>query len=120
MKKITWYYIFTLGIGYLIARKKAKKMATEVNTKLTVTDQVPFEVSQILEAIGGKENYVENSATINAIKIKVKDTSKINKDLIKKMGAKGTMVGENNITCLFGDYSQKLSEKINDYFKTQK
>ncbi len=115
MKKTTWYYICTFGIGYLIAKKKAKKKATEVNKELTVSEKVPFEVQKFIDAIGGKENYIENTATINSIKIKVKDVNKVNKEEIKKIGAKGIMVGQDNITCLFGDYSKKLSELINKH-----
>ena len=113
MKKTTWYYIITLGIGYLIAKNKAKKIANTTNDKLTVTEKVPFEVTKIMDAIGGKQNYVSNTATINSIKIKVKDVSIVNKQAIKDMGAKGTMLSEDTVTCLFGDYSQKLSELIN-------
>lgn len=114
MKKTTWYYILTLGIGYFIARKKAIEKSKTVNTKLTTTEKIPFEVENIINAIGGKTNYVSNNATINSIKIVLKDVSLVDKDAIKKMGAKGIMMGQNDITCLFGDYSKKLSEQINE------
>lgn len=117
MKKMTWYYICTFGIGYLIAKKKAKKIANQTNTELTVSDKVPFDVLTILEAIGGQDNYVSNTATISSIKIEVKDIKLIDKEKIKKMGAKGTIQGQNNVTCLFGDYSKKLSELINQYIE---
>lgn len=113
MKKITWYYILTFGIGYLIAKKKAKKQINSTNTELTVSNDVPFEVLKFFEVIGGKENYISNSATISSIKVEVKNIDLINKEEIKKMGAKGIIVGEKNVTCLFGDYSKKLSEMIN-------
>lgn len=114
MKKTTLYYIFTFGIGYLIAKKKAKKVASTINTELTVTNKVPFNIDVLIDAIGGKQNYVSNTATINSIKIKVKDISKVNKDKIKSLGAKGVMSGEDQVTCLFGDFSKKLSDLLNE------
>lgn len=116
MKKTTFYYVITLGIGYLIAKKKAKKIVETVNTELTVTKEIPFDVSNIIEAIGGIDNYVSNTATLNSIKIEVNDIELINKDKIKKMGAKGTILGDNNVTCLFGDYSKALSTMINETY----
>lgn len=116
MKKTTFYYIATFGIGYLVAKKKAKKIAETVNTELTITKEVPFEVNNIIDAIGGINNYVSNTATLNSIKIEVKDIELINKDKIKKMGAKGTILGDNNVTCLFGDYSKTLSSLINETY----
>ncbi len=114
MKKTTWYYVLTLGIGYLIAKRKAKKIATTVNTELTVSDDIPFEVNEIIEAIGGVKNYISNTASLNSIKFKVKNIELVDKDRIKKMGAKGVMMSDENVTCLFGDYSKKLSSLINE------
>ncbi|MDE5766942.1 MAG: PTS transporter subunit EIIB [Malacoplasma sp.] len=114
MKKTTWYYILTFGIGYLIAKRKAKKIATNVNTELTVSEKIPFEVNEIIEAIGGLENYISNTASLNSIKFNVKNIELVDKERIKKMGAKGVMMSDETVTCLFGDYSKKLSTLIND------
>ena len=115
MNKTKIYYILTLGIGYLIAKNKAKKIANSVNSNLTVSEKVPFEVSEILNAIGGIGNYVSHSATINSIKFEVKDTSLIDRNKIKQMGAKGTMLNEDSVSCLFGDYSKKLADLITQH-----
>lgn len=114
MKKTTWYYIFTFGIGYLIAKRKAKKIVTNVNTELTISEKIPFEVTEIIEAIGGVQNYISNTASLNSIKFKVKNIELVDKERIKKMGAKGVMMSDENVTCLFGDYSKKLSTLINE------
>lgn len=116
MKKTTLYYIFTFGIGYLIAKKKAKKIASTTNTELTVTNSVPFEVTEIITAIGGEQNYLGNTATINSIKIEVKDIELIDKEKIKKMGALGVSLSQDSIRCLFGDYSKKLGSLLNDAY----
>ena len=120
MKKTTWYYVLTLGIGYLVAKRKAKKIATNINKELTITEKVPFEVTEIIEAIGGIDNYISNTASLNSIKFKVKDIELIDKERIKKMGAKGVMTGDENVTCLFGDYSKKLASLIEESYPDKK
>lgn len=114
MKKVKLYYFLTLGIGYLIAKNKAKKLSTTTNDKLTISDNIPFEVMNLIEAIGGKNNFIECNSTINSLKIVLRDVSKVNKEKIKSIGAKGIMVSENYITCIFGDYSKKLASLLQE------
>lgn len=120
MKKITWYYICTFGIGYLIAKKKAKKIAETINTELTVSNDVPFEVKEIIEAIGGIDNYICNTTTINSIKIEVKDIELINKEKIKDIGAVGVSLSQESIRCLFGDFSKKLGQMLDEAYPNNK
>lgn len=115
--KLKLLYILTFGIFYLVAKKKALKHVKNVNTQIQVSTTIPFEVQNLLNAIGGIENYVQNSTTINSLKIFVKDIHKIDVEAIKKMGAHGTILGEDNITCLFGNYSKTLSTKLNEIKK---
>lgn len=115
--KIRLYYIFTLGIGYLIAKKKAKVIASQINDELTVSEKIPFDTSKLIELLGGKENIKKIDATLNSLKVEVDDIEKINQKEIKLLGAKGTILSENGVTCLFGDYSKKLSEVLNETIK---
>lgn len=120
MKKITWYYICTFGIGYLVAKKKAKKIATTVNSELTVTNEVPFKVKEIIDAVGGVDNYLFNTTTINSIKIGVKDIELVDKEKIKKMGAVGVNLNQDSIRCLFGDFSKKLGQMLDESYPDKK
>ncbi|MDE5553483.1 MAG: PTS transporter subunit EIIB [Malacoplasma sp.] len=115
--KIRLYYIFTFGIGYLIAKKKAKQIANQVNSELTVSEKIPFDLDKLISLLGGKENITSVDATINSLKVSVKDIEKINQKEIKTLGAKGTILSEDSVTCLFGDYSKKLSEILNENIK---
>lgn len=114
MRKRSLYalYIFTFGIAYFVIKKKAKDRANLVNDELIVSDEVPFEMEKFYNCLGGKENITSCDANINSIKIFVKDIEKINQTEIKKLGAKGSMLSENCVTCLFGDYSKKLDELL--------
>lgn len=115
--KLRLYYIFTFGIGYLKAKKQAKIQATTVNEELTVSEKIPFDLNKLIELLGGLENITKVDATINSLKVNVKEIEKINQKEIKILGAKGTLLFEDGVTCLFGDYSKKLSELINEQLK---
>lgn len=110
--KIYLFYIVTFGIGYFILKSKAKKQAVIINDELITTNKIPFKLADFFMALGGKNNIVKSSATINSIKITVKDISLINQDDLGKMGSKGQILSEDAITCLFGDFSQSLHKLI--------
>ncbi|MEF9985215.1 MAG: hypothetical protein RSA40_02535 [Malacoplasma sp.] len=110
--KIVIFYIITLGIGYFVLKAKAKKQATVINDKLITTDKVPFAIDKLFDALGGKDNVVKCSSTINSIKIFIKNVTLIKQDDLKKMGSKGLILSEDSITCLFGDFSQSLDKLI--------
>lgn len=114
MKKtsLIMLYIFTFGIAYFVLKAKAKKHAITVNNELTLSYDIPFKLEDFYSSVGGKENITNIEANINSIKVFVNDIEKVNQDSIKKLGAKGSMLSENCVTCLFGDYSKKLDEVL--------
>lgn len=111
------FYIFTFGIGYLVLKNKAKKQALITNTELTVTNTIPIDINQFINYVGGSDNIENTTASINSIKVHVKNTSVVDTDAIKKIGAKGVMLSEQCVTCLFGDFSKELSKTINGMIK---
>lgn len=114
-KFLLWmFYIFTFGFGYLYLKNKAKKHANVINDELTVTKKVMIDIDKFIELLGGQKNIINTTSSINSIKVFVSDIEKINQDEIKKLGAKGTILSEGCITCLFGDFSQELSKQMNE------
>lgn len=119
-KFVLWmFYIFTFGFGYLYLKNKAKKHAIVVNDELIVTKKVMIDIEKFIVLLGGKENIINTSSSINSIKVFLNDVEKVNQDEIKKLGAKGTILSEGCITCLFGDFSQELSKEMNEKLNIQ-
>lgn len=110
--KLYFLYVITFGIAYFVINKKAKEQANKVNSELTISDNVPFKLNELYDCVGGKENINKTEANINSLKIYLKDISKTQQDAIKKLGAKGSMISEECVTCLFGDYSKTLHDLI--------
>lgn len=115
--KLTLFYIVTFGIGYFVLKNKAKKQATVTNEELIVTEKIPFDISTLIKAVGGLENIKDCSAKINSITFLLVDSENIDVKTIKQLGAKGTIIKEDGITCLFGDYSQALESEIKKNIK---
>lgn len=110
--KIKLFYIFTFGVGYLLAKKKAKNAANITNDQILTTRSVNFEISNLVSALGKSQNIVEINSTISNLKVKVKDIKKVNVEDIKKLGAVGTLINIDVITILFGDNSEYVAELL--------
>ena len=112
MKKTTWFYILTLGIGYLVAKNKAKKQVENVNTELKVSHEIDFPIDQLIKYLGDYNNIVGVDATMNNLKVNLNSLSLVNLEEIKKLGAKGTFSSNKQLTILFGDNSQAIANEL--------
>lgn len=110
--KIKLFYIFTLGIGYLYAKKKAQQQAQHYNTEIKTTNDVGFDINKLIDLLGGIANIQEVDATISSVKIKLEDVDLADLDRIKALGAKGTLKNLNQLTILFGDNSQAIANAL--------
>lgn len=111
--KLMLFIICSLGIGYLIAKRKAKKIQAQTNEEISTTTAIKFNIDKLINALGGTNNIVNVESTISNLKITLKDIKSINQKEIKSLGAKGSFLNENRITILFGDTSKDIASKIN-------
>lgn len=110
--KIKLFYISTLGIGYLLAKKKAKNVVNMTNDQILTSKKIDFNISDLVSALGQSQNIVEINSTISNLKVKVKDIKLVNVEEIKKLGALGTLINIDVITILFGDNSEYVGELL--------
>ncbi len=110
--KIYLLHICTFGISFFYSKRKAKELINQENKELTLSDKIKIDVSELINLLGSKENIVDCTNTISAVKVFLKDTSIVKVDLIKKMGVKGIMKGKDYISFLFGDFSHLLKDEI--------
>lgn len=109
--KLWLFYICTFSIGYFVAKSKAKKkVQTQDIIQISVAND--NKVDLIVKALGGMDNITDIQATINNVKITLKDINIIDQDKIKALGAKGSFLNNNKITILFGDNSKDIANKI--------
>ncbi|RUT28678.1 PTS glucose transporter subunit IICBA [Paenibacillus zeisoli] len=70
--------------------------------------------SNILVALGGKENIAHLDACITRLRVEVKDKANVNKDRLKKLGASGVLEVGNNVQAIFGTRSDTIKSQIQD------
>ncbi len=112
------FYICTFGIGYFYIKNKAKKVAEEQKEEIEVAKEVPFEIQNLLDLLGGLDNVKKTDSTISTFKVELKEVNLVKIDEIKKLGnAKGVMKSGNKVSIVFGDYSKTLDSFIKDLLK---
>ncbi|WP_433945963.1 glucose-specific PTS transporter subunit IIBC [Paenibacillus sp. SN-8-1] len=89
----------------------AEQEATADSGTPITNDDLP---SNILVALGGKENIAHLDACITRLRVEVKDKGNVNKDRLKKLGASGVLEVGNNVQAIFGTRSDTIKSQIQD------
>lgn len=72
------------------------------------------ETNKLVAYLGGKENIVDAESNISRLKVTLRDVSKVNKDGIQKLGAKGIVEIDNQLKIIFGVHAISLKKYIKD------
>ena len=88
--------------------------SAESTTQTTGTDEWKEKAPLVLEALGGAENIENLDACITRLRVEVADTSKVDKDRLKTLGAAGVMEVKGGVQAIFGGNSNTLKNHILD------
>ena len=99
-----WTYIIILVFFLIIVLAILK--ATKKDSHL--------EMNKLLEYLGGKENIIRTETNLSRFKVEVKDVSKVDKEAIQKLGAKGIVEIDNQLKIILGSESKQLKKYIDD------
>lgn len=92
-----------------------KKVITNnenVLKKLKTSNKINFDINDLISALGGLENIIDLEASLNSLKVAIKNKANVNQESIKKLGAKGIMLSSNKVSIIFGDNSLAICEAI--------
>ena len=81
--------------------------------KLTKRD-FRTEANKLITYLGGKDNIISAEANMSRFKVILKDISRVNKDAIEKLGAKGIVEIDNQLKIIFGKEAHQLKHYIDD------
>ena len=76
-----------------------------------------IESNKLIDYLGGKDNIVSMEVNMSRFKVTLNDVTKVNKDAITKMGAKGIVEIENQLKIILGPNADKLLKYIDDLRK---
>ncbi len=103
-----WYhYLIILAILVLIAL-----IVIKVNKKDFSSD-----INKLLKYLGGKDNIINAECNMSRFKVIIKDMSKVDKEGIQKLGAKGIVEIDNQLKIVFDKDAKQLKEYIKGILK---
>ena len=75
-----------------------------------------IKINKLIQFLGGKENIIDVTKNMSRLNVKVKDTSKVDKNAIEKLGAKGIVEVDNELKIREDKENELVSElsKIKD------
>ena len=75
------------------------------------------EANKLVDYLGGKDNIINAEVNMSRLKVIVKDTSKVDKSGIQKLGAQGIVEVDNQVKIIFGKDAKVLKNYIKDIVK---
>ena len=121
---IIWFVIYYLVFKWAIIRfdlrtpGRDEKSAEDDDNAADVGDIGNFTANKILKGIGGAENIVSIDNCFTRLRIELKDSSIINKDLIREGGGIGVVeLDKYNIQIIIGPQVQVMRRKIDKLLK---
>ncbi len=73
-----------------------------------------LEVNKLVNYLGGKDNILDTEVNMSRFKVTLKDVSKVDKDGIQKLGAKGIVEIDNQLKIIFGTDARTLKKYISE------
>ncbi len=73
-----------------------------------------LEVNKLVQYLGGKDNILDTEANMSRFKVTLKDVTKVDKDGIQKLGAKGIVEIDNQLKIIFGPDARALKRYISE------
>lgn len=116
--------IYYFGFRFAIRKFNLRTPGRE-DTSATGNAAVPQAASAdelprgILNALGGKENIGSLDACITRLRVQVKDSSNVDKDKLKELGAAGVLEVGNSVQAIFGTRSETIKTQIHELIKQE-
>ena len=105
---MTWEIVLQYGIILLVLI-----IISLVIVKLNRKD-FNLEINKLVQFLGGKDNILDTEVSISRFKVTLKDVTKVDKDGIQKLGAKGIVEINNDLKIILGPNSKQLKKYIDN------
>ena len=71
-------------------------------------------INKLIDYLGGKDNIVTSDYNLSRFTVTLRDTTKVNKEGIQKLGAKGIVEIDNQLKIILDNNSKGLRKYIDD------
>ena len=76
-----------------------------------------LEINKLVKYLGGKDNILDTEVNMSRFKVTLKDVTKVDKEGIKSLGAKGIVEIDNQLKIIFGADSKALKKYVDEIRK---
>ncbi|OLS37258.1 glucose-specific PTS transporter subunit IIBC [Bacillus sp. MRMR6] len=111
---VIYYFGFRIAIRKFNLKTPGRELDEEEDQGATSKTGNADLASNVLDAMGGKENIAHLDACITRLRVSVNDIGQVNKDQLKKLGAAGVLEVGNNIQAIFGPRSETIKGQMKD------
>lgn len=73
---------------------------------------LPFEITELVDSLGGISNIVDCEAKLSKILVVLKDETVVNNDALTKLGASGLVLNNKGLTIIFGSISTDVEKEL--------
>jgi len=101
---MNWEYLIIVAVLIIIAL---------VALKVTRKD-FEEEVNKLVSYLGGKDNIIDCEISMSRFKVTLKDVTKVDKDGIQKLGAKGIVEIDNQLKIIFDKEARQFKKYTKD------
>jgi len=111
---VIYYVLFRFAITKWNLRTPGREPDTEFEAEeqANLGEGADSRPEQVIAAFGGRGNLVAVDACITRLRIEVADTSKVDQDRLKSLGAAGVIEVGNSVQAVFGTDSEALKNDI--------
>ena len=71
-------------------------------------------MNKLIQYLGGKDNIIDSQINLSRLKVRLKDTSIVNKEGIQKLGAKGIVEIDDELKIILGPNSKQIKKYMAD------
>lgn len=120
---VIWFFLYFFVFTFCIKKFHVNipGMQTEVDNDVEKNNQksgnatsLHTESEQIIAALGGAENINTISACATRLRVSLKDNSRVNEPVFKKLGSPGVLKVAGGLQMIFGGKADLYSQEIND------
>ena len=102
-----------LGSG-IIAALSIYTYSRKKSGNKQINNSLPFDIEILLSNIGDISNIESVSSSISKVNFKLKDSSLVDLEKIKELGASGIVENSSGFTFIFGNISPQIEKIINE------
>lgn len=73
-----------------------------------------LEINKLVQYLGGKDNILDTEVNMSRFKVTLKDVTKVDKEGIQHLGAKGIVEIDNQLKIIFGPEARALKKYISE------